>query len=74
MKLVISAVIFVALLVLFFLRERRFWKRTKETQARTEEEVPKLISLVNSRYERKYGHPADSLTKLSAAAGKNHRS
>lgn len=55
MKLIISALLFVGLLVVFFLRERRVWNRTKETRAKMEAELPKLVQTASMRYQRKYG-------------------
>jgi hypothetical protein len=74
-KLVIFAVVFLAVLVVFFIRERRFWKKSQETRKALEDAVPKWISRANGLHQRKYGRPADSLTNLThASAGKNHRS
>ena len=55
MKLIISALMFIGFLLIFFLRERRVWNRTKETRAKMEAELPKLVQTASLRYEKKYG-------------------
>ena len=61
MKLVISAALFIGFLVIFFLRERRVWNRTKETRAKIESELPKLVQTASLRYEKRYGRAPSAL-------------
>jgi hypothetical protein len=66
MKLIISAVFFVVLLAIFFLRERRIWRKHKEMQAKMEAELPKLVTTASKRYEKKYGRAPSSLEGIQA--------